>query len=121
MASEDTVDPNVTIACKVLAGFTILFCLIGIVGNVLLAKKYYTKKNLKLLFPCLIVYLAFCDIIYLICTTVMAISYQAGATNENNPTFYTVMNFPSEIAFSGSIITTVLAAIERCAVFYQDV
>ena len=79
--------------------------------------------NLKILFPYLIVYLAFCDIIYLICQLPMQIANQAGVTYPEHPSYliHTIMNFPGEIAFSGSILTTVLGAIDRYSVFYQDV
>ena len=112
-----TVDP-IDVVQKVVIGITILLILIGIVGNFLLIKKYLTTRNLNLLFPCLIVYLAIFDIVYLICTGVYDIGIIAGLGNLiGSLTLMCLMEF----AGSGSIFTTIVLAIERYLVLCQSV
>ena len=114
---EEEVDP-IAVVQKVVIVITLLFILIGIVGNCLLIKKYLTTRNLNLLFPCLIVYLAIFDIVYLICTGVYDIGILAGLGNLiGSLTLMCLMEF----AGSGSIFTTIVLAIERYLVLCQSV
>ena len=116
-SQEQEVDP-LKVFLKTVVGITILLILIGIVGNFLLIKKYLTTRNLNLLFPCLIVYLAIFDIVYLICTGVYDIGILAGLGNLiGSLTLMCLMEF----AGSGSIFTTIVLAIERYLVLCQSV
>ena len=116
-SQEQEVDP-LKVFLKTVVGITILLILIGIVGNFLLIKKYLTTRNLNLLFPCLIVYLAIFDIVYLICTGVYDVGILAGLGNLiGSLTLMCLMEF----AGSGSIFTTIVLAIERYLVLCQSV
>ena len=86
---------------KVVLGITLLFILIGIVGNCLLIKKYLTTKNLIILFPCLVVCLPSSDILYLIFTGVTEVGYLAGLKSRTHLTFYVIMACLSQFAFIG--------------------
>ena len=116
-SQEQEVDP-LKVFLKVVVGITILLILIGIVANFLLIKKYLTTKPLNLLFPCLIVYLAIFDIVYLICTGLYDVGILAGL---RNPTWKLTLACLSEFASSGSIFTTIVLAIERYLVLCQSV
>ena len=116
-SQEQEVDP-LKVFLKVVVGITILLILIGIVANFLLIKKYLTTRNLNLLFPCLIVYLAIFDIVYLICTGLYDVGILAGL---RNPTWKLTLACLSEFASSGSIFTTIVLAIERYLVLCQSV
>ena len=116
-SQEQEVDPLI-VFLKTVVGITILLILIGIVGNFLLIKKYLTTRNLNLLFPCLIVYLAIFDIVYLICTGVYDVGILARLGNlTGSLTLMCLMEF----AGSGSIFTTIVLAIERYLVLCQSV
>ena len=116
-SQEQEVDP-LKVFLKTVVGITILLILIGIVGNFLLIKKYLTTRNLNLLFPCLIVYLAIFDIVYLICTGVYDVGILARLGNlTGSLTLMCLMEF----AGSGSIFTTIVLAIERYLVLCQSV
>ena len=116
-SQEQEVDP-LKVFLKTVVGITILLILIGIVANFLLIKKYLTTKPLNLLFPCLIVYLAIFDIVYLICTGVYDVGILARLGNlTGSLTLMCLMEF----AGSGSIFTTIVLAIERYLVLCQSV
>ena len=116
-SQEQEVDP-LKVFLKTVVGITILLILIGIVGNCLLIKKYLTTRNLNLLFPCLIVYLAIFDIVYLLCTGLYDVGILAGL---RNPTWKLTLACLSEFASSGSIFTTIVLAIERYLVICKSV
>ena len=95
---------------KVVIGITLLCILIGIVSNSLLIKKYLTSKDLNVLFNCLIVYMAFADILYLICTAVLEVNFLAEFLAKTSMVLVFCL---SEFAAHGSIFTTIVLAIDR--------
>ena len=113
-------DP-VCVVQKVFIGITLLFALIGIMANSLLIKKYLKTRDLNILFPCLIVYLAFSDILYLIFTTVSEVNILAGLSFRTHLTYFMLTACLQRFAFAGSMFTTIALAIDRYLVLCRRV
>ena len=111
----------ICVADKVLIGLRFLFALIGLVSNSLLIKKYLTRKNLNILFHCLIVSVAIWDIFFLINTAVSAAGTFVYPLHKDNLPFYLTMAILTTFTFSGSIFTKMVLAIDRYLVLCQVV
>ena len=115
------IDPALDVFRKVLIGFRLCFALIGVVSNSLLIKTYLTRKNLNILFHCLIVYLAIFDIFYLVNGTVSGVGILVYPMRLENKPFYLTLAILSNLTFSGSLFTTIVLAIDRYLVLCHNV
>ena len=94
------------------AGILVVFAAFGIGGNIALIRNY-KARNLKVRFNCLMLFLAICDLSFLIIIILALIAVEiVGEVH--------FLHWLCEVAFSCSVYTTTAITLERYAVFCKD-
>ena len=94
------------------AGILVVFAAFGIGGNIALIRNYKTK-NLKVRFNCLMLFLAICDLTYLI--SIMVVLIVVETVGEVH-----FLHWLCEVFFCCSVYTTTAITLERYLVFCKD-
>ena len=94
------------------AGILVVFAAFGIGGNIALIRNY-KAKNLKVRFNCLMLFLAICDLSFLIIIILALIVVEIiGEVH--------FLHWLCEVAFSCSVYSTTAITLERYLVFCKD-
>ena len=104
-------EENILILVYVIAGFSALLGLLGIIGNIGLIV-VYRKKPLKVRFNALMLTLAIFDLIFILTVPAVAISIISIFVSDLFWPLHITYYF-NQVAFSGSILTTIAVAAER--------
>ena len=94
------------------AGILLVLAAFGIGGNIALIRNYKTK-NLKVRFNCLMLFLAICDLTYLISIIVVLIVVETVGEVH-------FLHWLCEVFFACSVYTTTAITLERYLVFCKD-
>ena len=94
------------------AGILVVFAAFGIGGNIALIRNY-KAKNLKVRFNCLMLFLAICDLSFLIIIILALIAVEiVGEVH--------FLHWLCEVFFACSVYTTTAITLERYVVFCKD-
>ena len=94
------------------AGILVVLAAFGIGGNIALIRNYQAK-NLKVRFNCLMLFLAICDLTYLISIIVVLIVVETVGEVH-------FLHWLCEVFFCCSVYTTTTITLERYLVFCKD-
>ena len=94
------------------AGILVVLAAFGIGGNIALIRNYLAK-NLKVRFNCLMLFLAICDLTYLI--SIMVVLIVVETVGEVH-----FLHWLCEVFFACSVYTTTAITLERYLVFCKD-
>ena len=111
-ANETNVENGLDSSQMFFAGILVVLAAFGIGGNIALIRNY-KAKNLKVRFNCLMLFLAICDLTYLISIMVVLIAFEiVGEVH--------FLHWLCEVFFACSVYTTTAITLERYLVFCKD-
>ena len=111
-ANETNVENGLDSSQMFFAGILVVLAAFGIGGNIALIRNY-KAKNLKVRFNCLMLFLAICDLTYLISIIVVLIVVETVGEVH-------FLHWLCEVFFACSVYTTTAITLERYLVFCKD-